>query len=221
VVASQRFTTSWDRRDSAFNAHRGTYVAGSIEHADAITSQEGADGHFVRLAQTVSAYYPITPKITLAATLRLGEIIQLVKNSVTYPDRFFFMGGFDSMRGWAQDTLFPQDAIDAIVASQNTPKPIDPATIAVRGGNLMFNPRVELRLPFLGPVETVVFVDAGNLWQDARYPFQHGLKLRADAGSGVRIQTPIGPLALDYGVNLTRYSAYEDFGALNFSIGLF
>jgi outer membrane translocation and assembly module TamA len=40
-------------------------------------------------------------------------------------------------------------------------------------------------------------------------------------GSGVRVQTPVGPIALDYGINLTRQVAYEDFGALNFAIGLF
>jgi outer membrane protein insertion porin family len=37
---------------------------------------------------------------------------------------------------------------------------------------------------------------------------------------GLRVNTPVGPLALDYGVNLDpRY--YEDFGAFHFSIGLF
>ena len=61
---------------------------------------------------------------------------------------------------------------------------------------------------------------AGNLWQNATYPFEHGITVRAAAGSGIRIQTPVGPLALDYGFNLTKKS-YEDIGALNFAIGLF
>ena len=221
VVASQRFTVAWDRRDSPYNARKGTYVAGSVEHDDAFATQEASNGHFVRLAQTFSAYVPVGPKASFAATLRLGEIIQLASNSVTYPDRFFFMGGFDSMRGWAQDTLFPQDAVDAIASSRSTAHPIDPSTIAVRGGNLMINPRAELRLPLFGPLETVLFVDLGNLWQDARYPFDHGFRWRVASGSGLRLQTPVGPLALDYGINLTRVAAYEDFGALNFSIGLF
>ncbi len=42
-------------------------------------------------------------------------------------------------------------------------------------------------------------------------------------GSGVRVSTPVGlTLALDYGINVTRHNfAQEDFGALQFAIGLF
>ena len=48
-------------------------------------------------------------------------------------------------------------------------------------------------------------------------------------GSGVRIQTPIGPVVFDYGINLSRLvtgsgdprRTYEDFGAFHFAIGLF
>ncbi len=214
-VFSQRITAAWDRRDNSFNAHKGTYFAGSVEHADAFVSGDNPPGHFVRLSQTLSGYVPITKKIGLAATLRLGEILQVVSNSQTYPDRFFFMGGFESMRGWAQDTMIPQDALDKIRALG-----LDPVKLATRGGNLMINPRVELRLPLFGPIETVIFFDTGNLWSDATYPFSHGFAWRAAAGTGVRVQTPVGPLALDYGINLTR-QPYEDFGALNFAIGLF
>lgn len=223
-VFSQRFTTAWDRRDNSFNAHKGTYLAGSIEHADAFATAAcgagvgaGCDGHFVRLSQTFSGYYPVTRKIGFAATLRLGEVFQLTSSSQTYPDRFFFMGGFDTMRGWAQDTLIPQDALDSLRANRI----YDPSKLATRGGNLMINPRFELRVPVTGPLETVFFFDTGNLWNDLTYPFSHGFEFRAAAGTGVRVQTPVGPLALDYGINLTRISSYEDFGALNFSIGLF
>jgi outer membrane translocation and assembly module TamA len=44
--------------------------------------------------------------------------------------------------------------------------------------------------------------------------------LRYAAGTGLRTMTPIGPLALDYGINLDR-RPWEDFGAFHFSIGLF
>ena len=61
-------------------------------------------------------------------------------------------------------------------------------------------------------------IDAGNLWVD---PGQFDLlKLRYALGLGLRIGTPIGPLAFDYGINLLQYS-WEDFGAFHFSIGLF
>lgn len=226
-VFSERFTTTWDRRDNSFNAHKGTFLAGSVEHADAFATGGNPDGHFLRLSQTFSAYYPVTRKIGFAATLRLGQVIQLVANSQTYPDRFFFMGGFDSMRGWAQDTLIPQDALDRLRSGLTTKnpdgtlRPVTTADLATRGGNLLINPRLELRIPVTGPIETVLFLDTGNTWADFLYPFNHAFEWRAAAGTGVRVQTPVGPLALDYGINLTRISSYEDFGALNFSIGLF
>jgi len=244
-VASQRLLWSWDRRDTSFDAHKGTFFSASVEHVNwwpigilpteaectsclvlpppgspSILPQAEAPspGHFLKLAGTFSGYFPLPfyKKIIFAATLRIGGIIQLEDGSTTYPDRFFFMGGSDSIRSYQQDSMLPQDAADQINAGK-----ISPTQVAIRGGNLLVNPRFELRIPVSGPLETVVFFDTGNLWQDAAYPFEHGVTFRAAVGSGIRIQTPIAPIALDYGINLTRYSAYEEFGALNFAIGLF
>jgi outer membrane protein assembly factor BamA len=95
----------------------------------------------------------------------------------------------------------------------------------------MVNPRLELRIPIKEPLETVVFGDAGNLWLDPLDPFRNpsDITLAYSAGTGLRLQTPIGPIAVDYGVNLSRLfsseinprRSYEDFGAFHFAIGLF
>ena len=67
-------------------------------------------------------------------------------------------------------------------------------------------------------LETALFIDAGNVWVD---PLRlNPFSLRYAGGSGIRVATPVGPIALDYGVNLNR-RAWEDFGAFHFSIGLF
>lgn len=243
AVVSQKVLWNFDRRDSAFNAHNGTFLSLSAEHVswwpvgqvlpnEAICATcliinppplepqalAPSPGDFLKLAGTFSGYFPLPffKKITVAATLRIGAIMQLAQNSTTYPDRFFFMGGIDSMRSYEQDSMLPQDAVDQVNANK-----ISPTQVAIRGGNLLVNPRIEMRIPLTGPIETVLFFDTGNLWQDASYPFNHGVSFRAAIGSGIRVQTPVGPIALDYGINLTREVAYEDFGALNFAIGLF
>ena len=91
--------------------------------------------------------------------------------------------------------------------------------IPIRGGDVLLNPRAELRIPIVGIWQTAVFLDTGNLWADSGEVF-NTFRLRYSAGLGLRVNTPVGPLALDYGVNLDpRY--YEDFGAFHFSIGLF
>jgi outer membrane protein assembly factor BamA len=59
-----------------------------------------------------------------------------------------------------------------------------------------------------------------------------GGRVELPTGTGVRIETPVGPLVFDYGFNVARVvdaitgggpnSRYwEDIGAFHFSIGLF
>jgi outer membrane translocation and assembly module TamA len=134
------------------------------------------------------------------------------------------MGGFDSMRGWLQDTFIPQEFADQIAAdsykSSSDPTKFTAANIPLRGGNLMVNPRVELRFPIRLPLEGAIFGDLGNLWTDPHDFVARPFVLRADVGAGVRVDTPVGPLVFDYGINVTR-RPYEDFGAFHFAIGLF
>ena len=264
---AQRVLVSWDRRDNAFNARSGTYIVSGVEHVDAFptaanlessrernrisssqnlpTEPTPPESHFFKFTQTFGGYLPLTDKgerfprgMRIAALTRLGANIQIVPTSQTYPDRLFFMGGVDSMRGWNLNSFIPQDDVDRIFVDKDKPDLVDVVTPAgtqqvanpnkftsntkpIRGGNLMVNQRVELRIPIRGPFETVIFGDFGNLWTDPAYPFRKGaFPVRAAVGSGIRVQTPVGPLAVDYGFNVTR-EAYEDPGALNFAIGLF
>jgi outer membrane protein assembly factor BamA len=262
LVIAQRAALTWDRRDSAFNAHRGTFVylgaelVNSIPEGSAIEPNAGnmamcsaedqnpqalqaapqAYSHFVRLTQTFGGYIPLFRDVSLAIELRLGENVRTAPcgyvNSpdqpnpqdpplCTYPDRLFFMGGFDSMRGWLQDTFMPQDYADQIAVNhQLCLNSSTDCRVPLRGGNLMINPRVELRFPLYGALDGALFADFGNLWVDPTYIEDHPFTLRADVGPGVRLQTPVGPLVFDYGINVTR-RFYEDFGAFHFAIGLF
>jgi outer membrane protein insertion porin family len=260
AVIAGRVSVAWDRRDSAFNAHRGTFVflgtelVNSFPRGSPVTPDVGnlaqcspqqqsqvmlppapqAASHFVRLTQTLAGYIPIFRNVSLALELRLGENVRVAPcqyvNPVpgapyatfcTYPDRLFFMGGFDSMRGWLQDTFVPQDYADQIASNQLVcTSSSTNCLIPLRGGNLMINPRVELRFPLYSTLDGAVFADFGNLWVNPTYIYDHTISLRADVGPGIRWQTPVGPLVFDYGVNLTKRS-YEDFGAFHFAIGLF
>ncbi|MGH7280802.1 MAG: POTRA domain-containing protein [Polyangiaceae bacterium] len=237
-VIAQRVAFTWDRRNDPFNPHKGTYYASSVEHDDwyPLEQKVGSSfnpgeyqplqGHTLRFQQTFAGYIPIGSKLTLAAEVRIGTNVQLTPGSTTYPDRLFFLGGLDSMRGWTQDSFIPQDYVDKVAAEGNKPA-TDPtkftaASIPIRGGNLMINPKVELRFPFSATFGGLLFADFGNLWVDATYPFETGkFPIRAAVGPGILVYTPIGPLSLAYGINVYRHSEYEDFGALQFSIGLF
>ncbi len=203
-------------------------------NAAAVQDAPQAVAHFVRLTQTIAGYIPITKNISFAAELRLGENVRTAACDYrdvnpanpppaycTYPDRLFFMGGFDSMRGWLQDTFMPQEYVDQINANHSLCQQSSTnCLIPIRGGNLMVNPRFELRFPVISPLDAAVFADFGNLYLDPSYIFEHALSMRADVGAGLRVETPVGPIVLDYGINVHPLP-FEDFGAFHFAIGLF
>ena len=203
----------------------------------AVPDAPQATAHFVRMTQTVAGYIPITKSISFAAELRLGENVKVAAcdfnnagpnrqqapgGYCTYPDRLFFMGGFDSMRGWLQDTFMPQEYANQIAQPQNKGLCLSSSSnclIPLRGGNFMVNPRFELRFPIRAPLNAAVFADFGNLYLDPADAVTD-FRLRADVGAGIRVDTPVGPLVFDYGINVTR-RPFEDFGAFHFAIGLF
>jgi outer membrane protein assembly factor BamA len=242
-VVGARVVLTWDRRDNAFNPHRGTFFASGVEQVNSYPVagstpfyQNQFEAHFLRLTQTIAGYIPITSKITFATEVRLGEIVNVLPCSTlppppnapsfpappycTYPDRLFFLGGFDSMRGWLLDAFIPQEIADLIASGTYVCTSQSNCAIPLRGGNLMVNPRFELRFPVRPPFDAAVFADVGNLWIDPSYLSNHPFTLRADVGAGVRVETFLGPLVFDYGVNVTPRK-YEDFGAFHFAIGLF
>ncbi|MFO0659798.1 MAG: POTRA domain-containing protein [Polyangiaceae bacterium] len=226
TAISERIFAAWDRRDNPLGASRGTLISGGVEHVSAFPASDnprGITSDFLRWTGTVAGYVRLSDKgLALALALRGGFNKQLTSTSKTYPDRLFFLGGIDSVRGFSRDSLVPQDLADKIEAdsskssSDSTKLTID--KVAIRGGDVFINPRAELRIPLSGIFFTALFLDAGNVWVEPKNfePY----RLRYAGGTGIRANTLIGPIAFDYGINLSR-RAWEDFGAFHFSIGLF
>lgn len=257
---AQRFTVSWDRRDVPLDARRGTFATTSLEHVTAqplgsSRQQENlgkaycsgqsvlgkdnnpfapSESEFLRWTSRVAGYIPLTRRgTTLAVSFRWGMNYQMRECSRTYPDRLFFLGGVDTIRGFLQGSMIPEDMAQQILDGG---LPVE--QVVMRGGNFFINPRAELRLPLNKLAETVVFVDAGNVWSQS--PTDAGsssntpnyLRLRYSVGTGLRLNTPVGPLVFDYGFNVervldkfyperSRQRFWEDLGAFSFSIGLY
>lgn len=242
VAYTQNFSASWDGRDKPLSATRGHFLSGAVEHVTAVPLAESQGqcnedstevfdpvcSELLRIFGRVAGYLPMGhTKMTLALSFRAGVIQHLNDLSRTYPDRLFFMGGVDTLRGYPQDSLVPQDLADQVLDPENE---LSINEVILRGGDLFINPRVELRIPLSGSVQTALFVDAGNLWYD-RSNFNPFI-LRYTAGTGLRIETPVGPLVFDYGFNLERLvdafggggenqRDWEEIGAFHFNIGLF
>ena len=242
IAYTQNIGASWDRRDRPLSATRGTYLGGTVEHVTAVplgdnvgTCNQGTTEVFdpvcselLRISGRASGYLPMSEKgLTLALSLRGGFIQHLTSLSRTYPDRLFFMGGVDTLRGYTQYSLVPQDAAERVLDEQDD---ITINEIVLRGGDFFVNPRAELRIPVTNSLQTALFVDSGNLWQERGEVDLR--KWRFTTGSGIRVATPVGPLVFDYGFNLERVidqlsrrnsgrRAWEELGAFHFSIGLF
>jgi outer membrane translocation and assembly module TamA len=75
--------------------------------------------------------------------------------------------------------------------------------VATGGAGLLLA-STEWRFPVYGPVGGDLFVDGGNVWQAWR-DVNVGA-MRWGAGLGLRVDTPIGPLRLEYGWKLDRKS---------------
>ncbi len=228
VALAQRLGATWDRRDNPFNATRGTLVAASVEHVTAFPTESANNpatitSHFLKFTGKVSGYIRLTDKGTaIAASLAAGYNFQLDSKSQTYPDRLFFLGGVDTIRAFLADSVVPEDVAEDIMNHKKDAmgNPVTINSVVLRGGDFFINPRLELRIPIRDNIAIGLFLDTGNLWVN---PVSVDItKLRYGVGPGLRIGTPIGPIALDYGINLDRRRILqEDFGAFHFSIGLF
>jgi outer membrane protein assembly factor BamA len=206
-----RATFAVDWRDDPFNPTRGIYASATAEWVrsfEPIFDPETGTSPFSNLIKAsfvLSTYAPLSHGLVLALSGRYGHVFQLQPDSRTFADRYFYLGGSDTLRG------FPQESVSVADAPAGIPSP---------GGDVFVVFRGELRVPFGDTFGAALFSDIGNLWRD---PGSIDLSwLRYTAGLGLRIQTPIGPLAFDYGINFDRREDWgEEFGALHFSIGMF
>jgi outer membrane translocation and assembly module TamA len=171
-------------------------LRGRIDHAnDGFIS----DVSFVKLVLEARHYQPLWWNVLFATRLLLGAI-EPYGGSDDIPFYLrLFAGGPGSVRGFAVRRLGPLD------------KEGDPI-----GGKSLIEGSAELRFPIAGQFAGAVFVDAGKVFRDSFTYKLHAL--RYAVGTGIRYNTPVGPLRLDVGFILDR-RADEDFGRVEFSIG--
>jgi outer membrane protein assembly complex protein YaeT len=214
-------TLALDLRDNPLDPSAGFFGSITGEYAVTLSAEpQGAmmepfESNFIKLTFTTRGYIPILDDIVFAISARFGRVFHLDENSETYPNRAYFLGGVETMRGYFQDAMIPQDKAEVVINDPN----IGPNDV-VRAGDTFILFRGELRFPIFGPIYGGVFTDIGNLWSDPR--FFDLFALRPTAGVGLRVKTPVGPLALDYGLLLLRREELQEpVGTFHFSIGLF
>ena len=123
-------------------------------------------------------------------------------NSKALPfDRLFYVGGSNSMRGWAPRTLGPGNT------------PAEESAFPVQMGDMRLEANAELRFPIWGMFHGATFVDVGNVWYLGRDKTQvpaDGIfhidkfykQLGMNTGLGLRIDIQFVILRLDWGIQI-------------------
>lgn len=212
-----------DHRDDPIDSHKGTYYAADFGVASRIF---GSQANYVRVFLENSTYHTFAQnknvggrRWTFARSTRIGVEEPFAAGSntlagiVPLPEKFF-TGGSNSHRGYAINQGGPRDA--------TTGFPL--------GGDGLFLNNLELRtppiaLPYVGDnLSAVIFHDAGNVFNSpgdifpslAHWTQPHRETCEPQStqpcdfnyisqaiGLGVRYRTPIGPVRVDFGYNLT------------------
>ncbi len=186
-----------DRRDDPFLPSTGDLFRSELGvWGEAL----GSEASFVRLSGQYARYWPATRSIVLAGSLRAGAAWPLAGDEAVPLSERFFAGGASTVRGFDRDQLGPLDGPGG--------NPI--------GGEAMLVLNLEARWSMTPDLALVLFHDAGNVWFEAD---DFNLSdLRSTYGLGVRYETPVGALRLEYGRKVDAREG-ESEGEVIFSIG--
>ena len=215
--SSMQLTLVQDSRDSVFLTTHGVRSEMSAEIAG---GPLGGDISDYKLNAKSSIFFPFFDKQILEIVGSAGVVapfgqtsgagpivdedptpfLHLVKvNDVPLYDRYF-LGGANTLRGFRYGQVGPKDINGQAV-----------------GGNTTFNATAEYSVPVVERVRVAVFFDIGEVEKDS-YSFKAG-DLKSDAGLGVRLNLPVGPLRLDYGYPIQTDAQSGKTGKIQFSVG--
>ncbi|MEO8678764.1 MAG: translocation/assembly module TamB domain-containing protein [Vicinamibacterales bacterium] len=164
-----------DRRDDPLNPTKGTFSSVSSDYS---ALWLGSDVVNRKVLMQQYLFLPIGSRLVLASRAQSGLVFG--PDDLLPSDRFR-AGGATTVRGYGEDGLGPRDEL-------GIPK----------GGETLLVLNQEARFPIYGWVQGVGFVDAGNIFGKGE-PFKWN-ELKVGYGFGLRINTPVGLLRVDYGI---------------------
>ncbi|MFH1799618.1 MAG: outer membrane protein assembly factor BamA [Candidatus Omnitrophota bacterium] len=192
-----RAFTTFDNRDNVFSPTKGRVLnlAGEL-----VGSFLGGDQEFYILRSGYTEYLTFHKKHQIEFQARLATSQAFGKSSTTPAYDRFFAGGLGTVRGFNYRRVGPQENGEAIGGQ----------TLAVVNLDYTFP------LPYLDAFRGVVFIDAGSVSSDS-YNIDFG-KFAVSVGPGIKVKTPIGPLAFYYGLPIANRDTKDKNGRFEFSL---
>ena len=217
------FSFTRNLANNILNPNRGYSVVLEVEHASQWT---GSNFRYDRAIAEGTLYSGLGRSGVFAARIRGGwvgagafEALLLTPGTfdLVHPQKRFYAGGANSVRGFAQGRLGPRVlTIDPVRLlepgtagagcnpSQLMDLSCDPASIKEgrfvprpTGGTRVLEGNIELRFPIGLNLEGVMFTDVGQVW-GGRDEVDLS-KLAVTPGVGVRYLSPVGPIRIDLG----------------------
>jgi len=187
---------TFDTRDNLFLTRKGTYLNLSGFLAS-ITGEQNVDDYGISLEG--SQHVPLPWDLIFLARGQLATVNTLDgSGDVPIFDRLF-LGGANNLRGFQFREVGPN--VNGVYY----------------GGNSLAYGTLELTFPIITRVRGAFFVDAGvvneNSWDFDTAGYN------ADYGFGVRLDLPIGPIRIDYGIPFVSDNNNGGPGQIQFNIG--
>jgi outer membrane protein assembly factor BamA len=198
-----RLSLIYDNRNDFFNPSSGVFF---YPYADWAGKPFGGDNDFVRLNAEFRNYLALPLDAVLAWRLRSGMIIP--HSGMTYEEIFlseeFSLGGSGTVRAIWDRYLGP----DTIVYTRPEVKNGDTTfqRRVERYGTFVFLHNLEIRTPYFikNLIGFVVFIDIGLCTRDYNSTPEPDKEWAWGPGAGIRINTPIGPVRIDYAKNALK-----------------
>jgi outer membrane protein insertion porin family len=187
---------TFDNRDNLFLTRKGTFVGLNMFLAS-ITGQQDVDDYGISLEG--SQHFSLPWDLIFLAKGQLATV-DTVDGSGQVPifDRLF-LGGANNLRGFQFREVGPNNGG------------------VYYGGNSLGYGTLEMTFPIITRVRGAFFVDAGYVNQNS-WDF-NGTEYNADYGFGVRLDLPIGPIRIDYGIPFVSDQYNGGGGQIQFNIG--
>jgi outer membrane protein insertion porin family len=199
TISSLEFGLTFDSRDNVFDPTKGNILSGALEGAG---GPFGGDKDFFKFFGRASHYFPLFRGSVLELRGRVG-LAEAYGDSDSVPiyERYF-AGGAYTIRGYQERKIGP----------------IDPVSKDPLGGESLLVGNAEYTYPIFNFLKLACFYDIGNVWSKLNDIGSGGLK--AGAGFGVRIKTPIGPIMLDYGIPFNKEPGEDTKGSGRFHFSM-
>lgn len=197
-VTSARISNGFtrDTRSPLLNPAGGSWfkVAGSVSGGLA-----GGSIDFYTVDSEYRLFFSVNRRLVLAGRAAGSVALGYSGNTGIPPNDRLYLGGGTTVRGYDYQTLGPKD---------EDGNPL--------GGNVMALGNIEARLSIWGNLGAVLFADGGGIWTDVQQISSGTAGF--GTGLGLRYDTPIGPIRLDYGFAPTWTNSLKR-GKVYFAIG--